>query len=132
MIEKLVNDDRQFYIKIRGDLISQSQWRFSIQQVESVKSMRDNLNALALIVRFLNIFFELLVLDNSSLSIARPAVQAQVITYAYQSNSTNLEAHTFARDVNFFLPPLSPTQNLLWWYINNPDGWSKIYVYSVL
>ena len=72
MIEELVNNDRQFYIEIRGDLISQSQWRFSLQQVESVKSMQDNLNALALIVRFLNIFLELLVLDNPSLSIARP------------------------------------------------------------
>ena len=57
-----MNNDRQFYIEIRGDLISQSQWRFSLQQVESVKFMQDNLNALALIVRFLNIFLELLVL----------------------------------------------------------------------
>ena len=71
MIEELVNNDRQFYIEIRGDLISQSQWRFSLQQVESVKSMQDNLNALALIVRFLNFFLELLVLDNPSLSIGR-------------------------------------------------------------
>ena len=71
MIEDLVNNDRQFYIEIRGDLISQSQWRFSLQQVESVKFMQDNLNALALIVRFLNIFLELLVLDNPSLSIGR-------------------------------------------------------------
>ena len=62
MIEELVNNDRQFYIEIRGDLISQSHWRFSLQQVESVKFMQDNLNALALIVRFLNIFLELLVL----------------------------------------------------------------------
>jgi hypothetical protein len=97
MIEQLVKDDPQFYNNIRGDLISQSPWGFSLQHVESVKSMQDNLNALALIVRFLN-FLKLLVLVGSSFSgkatfIA--AVQAQVITYAYQSNSTALEVTIF-------------------------------------
>ena len=53
MIEQLVDNDPQFYNKIRGDLITQSSWGFSLQHVESVKSMHDNLNALALIVRFL-------------------------------------------------------------------------------
>jgi hypothetical protein len=54
MIEQLVENDPQFYNKIRGDLITQSSpsWGFSLQHVESVKSMQDNLNALALIVRF--------------------------------------------------------------------------------
>lgn len=56
MIEQLLDNDPQFYNKIRGDLIDQSPWGFSLQHVESVKSMQDNLNALALIVRFLTLW----------------------------------------------------------------------------
>jgi len=73
MIEQLLDNDPQFYNKIRGDLIPQSPWGFSLQHVESVKSMQDNLNALALIATFI------------------AAVQAQVITYSIQSNSKNLQ-----------------------------------------
>ena len=71
MIEQLVRNDLQFYNKIRGDLITQSPWGFSLQHVESVKSMHDNLNALALIVRFLTVS-NCLVLVGSSSSMARP------------------------------------------------------------
>ena len=52
LIEQLVNNDPVFYSNVRPDLVTQSQpWGFSLQHVESVKSMQDNLNTLALIVR---------------------------------------------------------------------------------
>ena len=93
MIEQLVDKDPQFYNKIRDDLITQSSsWArgFSLQHVESVKSMQDNLNALALIVRFPT-FTKIFGLVRFGKATFIAAVQAQVITYSYQSNSTNLE-----------------------------------------
>jgi len=52
MIEQLVNNDPSFYSDIRGDLICrQLSWGFSLHHVDSVKSMHDNLNTLAMIVR---------------------------------------------------------------------------------
>jgi hypothetical protein len=50
MIEQLVNNDPSFYSDIRGDLISHP-WS-SLHHVDSVKSMHDNLNTLAMVVRF--------------------------------------------------------------------------------
>jgi len=94
MIEQVVrvNNDPSFYSDIRGDLISHPLSRgFSLHHVDSVKSMHDNLNTLAMIVRFNSRYCPTPNWNFNLKATFIAAVQAQVITYAIQDDSTHLQ-----------------------------------------
>ncbi|PPQ98475.1 hypothetical protein CVT26_013876 [Gymnopilus dilepis] len=72
--DDLTGPDASLYGDYQHDMAEHApQWRFSLHDLESIKSMQDDLNALALIATFL------------------AAVQAQVNSYSFDSNSTKLE-----------------------------------------
>ncbi|KAF8904758.1 hypothetical protein CPB84DRAFT_655149 [Gymnopilus junonius] len=74
VIDQLISPDATLYNDVQtGFADHSSPWKFSLYHVDTVKSLQEDLNALALIATFL------------------AAVQAQVVSYSFDSNSSKLD-----------------------------------------